>query len=490
MCLTTHVLLRSGGTEVRFKQESGMDGVKRTGRLYPLLLSAVFMCSSVFSACADASGSRTSSTAAAGPVTETLSSAAAGSEAVTSSAVAGQESVLSASEKSESVSPDSETAADGSEVDGYMFTWSGGSGRAVITCQSVSEQNGQLYATIHFSRANGGTSAYTQVQSLGQTVSGDNTFTIPVNRDANTTIQALTTAMSEPHWITYVLYIGRNSGAGSAGLSGTELDESAPEIAGLTAEEAVDVRYSDKLRIFAYEDDIYLIEVDMVKDTARVSDARDDSEPTSSQKDAEEPAERAGDEQDAGGTSSAVMYLKNVVNYLVVPEDYDVPAGLEKKAVIIRRPADRIFITSPAALEIMTKLGRAEDILAVGMDADEISDETVKAALEKSDGDEGKIYQAGTFSDWDLKTLILQKADLAIESSEILPENTEDAEEDMQTFKKIVSDAGQMDMPVFVDRSADETNDSARAEWYRVYGIISGAEDTGEELYQEAVGEQ
>ena len=140
-----------------------------------------------------------------------------------------------------------------STANGYTFRWSGGSGRAIITCQRIFEQNGQLYATIHFSRENGRASAYTQVRSLGQTVSGNNTFTIPVNKNANTTIQALTTAMSAPHWITYTIYVGEGGSTENSLTANTkQLDEKAPEITGLTVKGEVKITYSDKIKIFEY----------------------------------------------------------------------------------------------------------------------------------------------------------------------------------------------------------------------------------------------
>lgn len=370
--------------------------------------------------------------------------------------------------------------SDAEEVDGYIFQWSGGSGRAVITCQQVFEQDGQMYATIHFARSNGGTSAYTQVKALGQTVTGDNTFSIPVNIGENTPIQALTTAMSQPHWIDYVLYIAKSDGSdGTDGKSAADdtLDDSAPAITGLTAlpAEGENNIHSDLVRLFPYEDDVWLIEVDMVKDTARENA---DEKKTSS----------AGDAAtDVGSTSS--VYTKKIVKYLVVPEDFDVPAGLDKQMVIIRRPADRTFVTSPEALKIISALGMTEDIIAVGIDAKDIDDSDVKAALNKKDGEDGKIYQAGTFSDWDLKTLILKKANLAVESSKILPRKEDTADQDMQAFEKMVSHVEQMDMPLFVDRSADETDTLAKADWYRVYGVLFDAEDMGEPLSHETAGD-
>lgn len=410
-------------------------------------------------------------------------------------------------------------------VNGYTFLWSGGSGRAIITCMRVFEQNGQLYATIHFSRENGEASAYTQVRSLGQTVSGDNTFTIPVNKNANTTIQALTTAMSAPHWITYTIYVGEGGSAENSLAANTrQLDEKAPEITGLTVKGEMKITYSDKIKIFTYANDIYLIEVNMVKDTARKKDdgssesntavKRTGTESASSETEASE-TEISGDEKEKiymdtrENTSDLDVYSNDIVKYLVVPEGQEIPAGLDKDVVIIQQPADKTYVTSKEALQILTDLNKTEKIKAVGLEEKDIQDNDVKAAMNKKDGEDGKIYQAGTYDKWDLKTLIKQKVNLTVESSDILPheektgeitgqtgEMTADensklsektADESMESFEKLASQAVQMNMAMFVDRSADEKNDLAKAEWYKVYGIIFDAQDQAEELYKKAV---
>lgn len=426
-------------------------------------------------------------------------------------------------------------------VNGYTFRWSGGSGRAIITCMRVFEQNGQLYATIHFSRENGKASAYTQVRSLGQTVSGDNTFTIPVNKNANTTIQALTTAMSAPHWITYTIYVGEGGSAENSLAANTrQLDEKAPEITGLTVKGEMKITYSDKIKIFTYANDIYLIEVNMVKDTARKKDdgssesntavKRTGTESASSETEAPETeaseTEISGDGKEKiymdtrENTSDLDVYSNDIVKYLVVPEGQEIPAGLDKDVVIIQQPADKTYVTSKEALQILTDLNKTEKIKAVGLEEKDIQDNDVKAAMNKKDGEDGKIYQAGTYDKWDLKTLIKQKVNLTVESSDILPheektgeitgqtdektadensklrEKTADensklsektADESMESFEKLASQAVQMDMAMFVDRSADEKNDLAKAEWYKVYGIIFDAQDQAEELYKKAV---
>ena len=46
------------------------------------------------------------------------------------------------------------------------------------------------------------------------------------------------------------------------------------------------------------------------------------------------------------GEYTEELYRNNVVNYLLVPEDYEVPAGLEKDYIIITVPSEKSFAAS------------------------------------------------------------------------------------------------------------------------------------------------
>lgn len=96
------------------------------------------------------------------------------------------------------------TVKDGTYTPEFGFT--GGSGRATISCSKVVVKNGQATATIVFSSPN-----FTWVKSLGKTVTNENkggnsTFTIPINLNGKTAIVAETTAMSQPYEVEYTLY--------------------------------------------------------------------------------------------------------------------------------------------------------------------------------------------------------------------------------------------------------------------------------------------
>lgn len=458
----------------------------------------------------------------------------------------------SSSGQSETVRGEIGGTSGGNRVGSYTFSYSGGSGRSKISCSNITMRGNQAYATITFSRTGGGSSAYDAVRVGGQTISGSNTFTVPVNLNGNTAISARTTAMSRPYWIDFTLYVGYKEGAGNGGVvnetagSGSgntmirseskTLDEKAPEIEGLTLkEDSALTSHSDLLRIFGYENDIYLIEVNLTKRTAREDDANsasaaeggqqnaagdqqntaDDQQNTASDQTnadqantdqtntANDPADTADTQADTANSkgsttgsaetpadeATAKLYQNEVVKYLVVPADQEIPAGLDKEAIVIRQPQEHTFVASADALNRMDQIGAAGCITAVGLKKEEIQSETVRSGLDKKDGEEGKVTEAGTYNDWDLRELVLLKNTLAVEPSEILPKNEDTEKEDLETYVKLTERAAQMDMAVFIDRAQDEENDLAKAEWYRAYGIIFNQKDNGEQQYQKAAAE-
>ncbi len=384
------------------------------------------------------------------------------------------------------------------------FRYSGGTGKIVITCTKLEIKNGQAYATLHFGKPGGGEASVDRLRAGGSEYPGFNTFTIPVQLNANQAIVARTVAMSAPHWIDYSIFIAlaiagtpdADENAKEFSENTSTLDETAPKIPGLTAEGEIEVEYSDLIKIFTYKDGYYLIEVNTYSDTFRDTVEYRTEEEKAKKEDAgkkEDKDKQETVEEDEGTAAESIseliaeLYRSEIVKYLVIPGDKEVPAGLDKEIIIIHQPADRSYVSSADALEALDKLGVLENVTTVGIPEEEIKIEAVLAGLEKKEGEKGRVVFAGEYGDWDLKTMILQKTNFALSSSEILPNDKKTAEKDMDNYIRLAERAAQMDMALFVDRSSDETNELAKAEWYKIYGVIYGENDKAEKLYKEVV---
>lgn len=356
------------------------------------------------------------------------------------------------------------------------FTWSGGTGKVNITCDKVTIKNGQALATIAFS-----SSAYQYVKANGKKyfpthTGGKSIFVIPVELNKNNKIIGMTTKMSTAHEIEYSIMVylaaadGDGSGAAAGDGSGTnfgnkdKLDEKAPDIIGLKYKSETKLDYANYFKIYHYDDDITLLEIDLSKDTDKdpeklEKDAQDkDTADTDNKKDTKKTSKsgkkkvakitikRNDEEKKTTDTQSvayndegeaavqtqeeitADLYKAKVVKYLIVPEDSDaeLPVGIEKEMIVVKLPIKHAYVDSEESIDTLETLKLLKKVKAVGFDQDETDIDAVNKGLE-----EEKMVYAGAADDLKFRELVKNKIDFAIVSSEVLPgsKTAEDAKE-------------------------------------------------------------
>ena len=450
------------------------------------------------------------------------------------------------------------TLADGVYTpDGFSF--SGGSGKVTISCSKITVTNGQAYATIAFSSPYYGYVKANGNKYMANVSGGSSIFTIPVELNKNNTIIGMTTRMSVAHEISYNIFISlaaakkggsTSSSTGFVKADGTististdnsKLDTTAPEIMGLEYKAETKLAYAEYFKMYHYDEGITLLEIDMTKDTERDPEKRteDDKKAEDTDTAAAEDTAAATDEEEAAAASDSKktgtkkakdltektkeLYEGNVVKYLIVPKDVEIPAGLDKDMIVIQLPVEKTYVASEDALKLLDEqLDAAESIKAVGMEQKDCQIENIAKAMEDK-----KISFDGAFDDLDYKALVKDEIDFAILPSEFLPGNAKDEEDadaadetadtksedqkddkdDKTTDEKAdedktpeellkeenerLSDTAErlatLTIPMLVDRSADEKTDLAKAEWLKVYGVIFGCEDQANELFQQMV---
>lgn len=450
------------------------------------------------------------------------------------------------------------TLADGVYTpDGFSF--SGGSGKVTISCSKITVTNGQAYATIAFSSPYYGYVKANGNKYMANVSGGSSIFTIPVELNKNNTIIGMTTRMSVAHEISYNIFISLAAAkkGGSTSFStgfvkadgttstistdNSKLDTTAPEIMGLEYKAETKLAYAEYFKMYHYDEGITLLEIDMTKDTERDPEKQteDDKKAEDTNTAAAEDTAAATDEEEAAAASDSKktstekakdltektkeLYEGNVVKYLIVPKDVEIPAGLDKDMIVIQLPVEKTYVASEDALKLLDEqLDAAESIKAVGMEQKDCQIENIAKAMEDK-----KISFDGAFDDLDYKALVKDEIDFAILPSEFLPGNAKDeedtdaadetadtkaedqkddkddkttdekADEDKTTEELLkeenerLSDTAErlatLTIPMLVDRSADEKTDLAKAEWLKVYGVIFGCEDQANELFQQMV---
>ena len=198
----------------------------------------------------------------------------------------------------------------------------------------------------------------------------------------------------------------------------SETAEEAPEIAGLTFSYTTPLKYAECFTIYNYEDGYMLIDI-----------------PES-------------------GT------------YFVVPENGEVPEGLDEDYIVLQKPLDRIYLAATSAMALFNAVGSLDNIKFSGTNASGwYIDEAVEAM------EEGSIVYAGKYSAPDYESLVDGDCDLAIESTMIYH------------TPKVKEMIEELDIPVLVDRSSYESHPLGRTEWVKVYAALTDKEEEAEEFF-------
>ena len=343
-----------------------------------------------------------------------------------------------------------------------QFSWSGGSGRlAYIACDKITVKKGKAYATIRFS-----SSSYDKVQAGGGTYantgSAESTFTIPVTLNANNTISARTVAMSAPHWVEYTIY-PYLAEAGKENESGTKTsaqkterqntkdkdtnkdrkdNKEVSEIIGLGEAEEIPMKYAEYCRLYRYAGGIKLLQIDLTTDSSLSYEEKAMEAQTEVEYDEEgRPIAKSQSE------ITQALYQNSTVSYLLVPKGTEIPAGLDKEMILISIPADKTWSASRAAGRFMKALG------CEGMLTTDASESENPAAP-------------------DFKSIVQDENNLAI-----LPLQPQTQLEILE--KRFTT----LNIPVIIDRSAEEKTLEAKAEWAKVYAALYGADEQAEAAF-------
>ena len=353
------------------------------------------------------------------------------------------------------------------------FSWSGGTGKVSISCTKITVTGGQAYATIVFSSG-----SYGYVKANGNTYypttnGSTSTFVIPVELNKNNTIIGMTTKMSTAHEISYSIFIYLSAAAkadgttvsGETNLSADTLDEKAPEIMGLSYQSETKVEHAKYFKIYHYDQGITLLEIDQRKDEdTKETKTKDTKEDTDS---GLTPAQE----------EKLALYKAKIVRYLIVPEDAEIPAGLDKEMIVIQKPKKSAYVGSEEVLEILDKLNATDQITSVGVKQKNCKVEGIAKAMKAK-----KIIYAGTYKKPENKKLMKSKCDLAILSNKILPDEKNEkkmsVEDQQKRYEELAEKFVLLDVPMIVDRSADEEKDDAKAEWSKVYEAIFAQTDS------------
>lgn len=318
-----------------------------------------------------------------------------------------------------------------------VFSWSGGTGRVDITCEKVTIRKEKAYARIAFSSDSYGYVKVGEDKYMPLSADGESVFEIPVSLEENTKILGMTTKMSQAHEISYQIYVSLEGEAreGLIDSKGTTLDETAPMISGLLALDDAPCASGKYVRLFPYQDGIFLLEADLMTDTAR----------------------EEADFENAEGMDK--NYQMPIVRYILAPENTCLPAGIEKEAVLIQRPITAAYTASLPAVQALEEIHALDKITAGDLSKE------VPSSLK----DKGEDLDIGSYKELDYQQLLKRSCRLAIFPEEVLPLTEETSPKQEDFFQMTQEQLSILEIPLLVHRAFDEKDHDA---WKKIYAVI------------------
>lgn len=155
-----------------------------------------------------------------------------------------------------------------------------------------------------------------------------------------------------------------------------------------------------------------------------------------------------------------LISVENGGDFLVVPEDGQVPQGLDDGITVLQQPLDRIYLAATSAMSLFAAVDAVDHIRLTGTRA---SGWYIDAAVEALNA--GTMLFAGKYSEPDYELMIGQDCNLAIESTMIY--HTPKVKEMIEA----------LEIPVLVDRSSYEPHPLGRTEWIKLYAVLVDREE-------------
>ena len=154
--------------------------------------------------------------------------------------------------------------------------------------------------------------------------------------------------------------------------------------------------------------------------------------------------------------------------FLLVPEGAEAPENVPEGIIVLQKPVDKIYLAATATMAMFCSCNALDHIRMSSIKENDWSFDEPREAMERGD-----IIYAGKYSAPDYETMFDEECDLAIESTMI--EHTPEVKEMIE----------KLDVPVMIDRSSYEEDPMGRAEWIRLYGVLTDHQEEADAFFNE-----
>lgn len=163
-----------------------------------------------------------------------------------------------------------------------------------------------------------------------------------------------------------------------------------------------------------------------------------------------------------------VLTTMDGTKILTVPEDQEIPEGIEDDTIILREPVSNLYLVSSGVMDMFDKIDAIDTLSFSSQKADGWYIEGAKKAME-----EGSLVYAGKYSKPDYELLVSGNCSLAIENTMI------------QHTPKVIEMLSDFDIPTLIEYSSYENEPLGRMEWVKFFGALTGREEEAEQIFGE-----
>lgn len=163
-----------------------------------------------------------------------------------------------------------------------------------------------------------------------------------------------------------------------------------------------------------------------------------------------------------------VLTTMDGTKILTVPEDQEIPEGIEDDTIILREPVSNLYLVSSGVMDMFDKIDAIDTLRFSSQKADGWYIEGAKKAME-----EGSLVYAGKYSKPDYELLVSGNCSLAIENTMI------------QHTPKVIEMLSDFDIPTLIEYSSYENEPLGRMEWVKFFGALTGREEDAERIFGE-----
>ena len=163
-----------------------------------------------------------------------------------------------------------------------------------------------------------------------------------------------------------------------------------------------------------------------------------------------------------------VLTTMDGTKILTVPEDQEIPDGIEDDTIILREPVSNLYLVSSGVMDMFDKIDAIDTLSFSSQKADGWYIEGAKKAME-----EGSLVYAGKYSKPDYELLVSGNCSLAIENTMI------------QHTPKVIEMLSDFDIPTLIEYSSYENEPLGRMEWVKFFGALTGREEEAEQIFGE-----